>query len=321
MKTSQDTNEISAALSKAQGMMDNPDKSAKNPHFGSTYADLAAGLSAIRVALSANGIAFIQTPRIEDDLMMLDTRLTHSSDQYFECEWPVCKLPAAPQLMGSALTYARRYSLFSIVGIAGEDDDGNAASASTPARDSKGRSLPPKPPIAFVSAEQARQIGLALTDCGKGAWEPFSQAWKISRLSDLLASDFDAALAQLRARVAAKSSPIADVEPKADGEVIWDDEPASDVPQQATAHVATNHALAAQTAPAKPTSPAKTPPTPVDPRVAAILADLVKQGDEQAALGTGTLGAWLAELNDHEKSLITPAQEKAWRNTAARASA
>ena len=61
-------------------------------------------------------------------------------------------------------------------------------------------------------------------------------------------------------------------------------------------------------------------PTPIDPRVAAILADLIKQGDEQSALGATILDAWLAELNDHEKTLITPAQEKAWRNTAARAS-
>ena len=72
------------------------------------------------------------------------------------------------ELMGSALTYARRYSLFSIVGIAGEDDDGNAASTSTPARDFKGRNSPPKPSIAFVSADQAAQLGDAVKACGKG---------------------------------------------------------------------------------------------------------------------------------------------------------
>jgi len=134
VKTSPETNEISAALAKAQGVMNNPGKGAKNPHFKSNYADLSSGINAIREGLSANGIAVIQAPRLEGDVMMLDTRLTHGSDQYFESEWPICKLPAPPQQIGSALTYARRYALFAMVGIAGEDDDGNAANASaTPA--------------------------------------------------------------------------------------------------------------------------------------------------------------------------------------------
>ena len=123
---------ISAALAKAQGQIANPAKSAVNPHFKSQYADLSAGLNAIRAALSANGIAVVQQTGIMlGDTLMLTTTLAHSSGQWVSAEWPVLKFPAPPQVIGSALTYARRYTLFALVGIAGEgdDDDGNAASA------------------------------------------------------------------------------------------------------------------------------------------------------------------------------------------------
>lgn len=127
IRTSEQTNEISAALAKAQGVINNPGKGAVNSHFNSSYADLSDGINAIREGLSANGLAYVQAPRVEGDVLMLDTRLTHSGGQWMECEYPVCKFPAQPQVMGSAMTYARRYSLFSLVGIAGDDDDGNAA--------------------------------------------------------------------------------------------------------------------------------------------------------------------------------------------------
>jgi hypothetical protein len=120
---------ISAALAKAQGQMANPSKGAVNPHFKSQYADLSAGLNAIRAALSANSIAIVQQTRMDDDMLMLHTMLSHASGQWIGSLWPVVKLPAAPQVIGSALTYARRYTLFALAGIAGEndDDDGNAA--------------------------------------------------------------------------------------------------------------------------------------------------------------------------------------------------
>ena len=121
---------ISAALAKAQGQMANPAKSATNPHFKSQYADLSSGLNAIRAALSANAIAVVQTTDMGDDTLMLHTVLAHASGQWIASQWPVVKLPAPPQVIGSALTYARRYTLFALTGIAGEndDDDGNAAS-------------------------------------------------------------------------------------------------------------------------------------------------------------------------------------------------
>lgn len=145
MKTSDAINEICAALAKAQGEIANPAKEAENPHFRSHYADLSAGINAVREGLSKNGIAYVQSTRLDGDVLMLDTRLSHSSGQWLESEFPACRFPAKPQEVGSALTYARRYSLFSMVGIAGEDDDGNEASKSvTPAP--KRTPTPPKPP-------------------------------------------------------------------------------------------------------------------------------------------------------------------------------
>jgi ERF superfamily len=135
MKTSETIDAISAALAKAQGEIANPAKDAQNPHFRSSYADLAGGVNAIRAPLAKNGLAYIQATRLDGDILMVDTRVSHSSGQWIESEFPACRFPAKPQEVGSALTYARRYALFAIVGIAGEDDDGNAANQTeTPAR-------------------------------------------------------------------------------------------------------------------------------------------------------------------------------------------
>ena len=129
MQSSEATNELAAALAKAQAEITNPAKDAKNPHYKSFYADLAAGIGAIRAPLSKNGIAVMQLTRLEGDVLFVDTRLTHSSGQWIQGEFPAIRFPAKPQEVGSAMTYARRYSLFALVGIAGEDDDGEAANA------------------------------------------------------------------------------------------------------------------------------------------------------------------------------------------------
>jgi hypothetical protein len=151
MRTSEAINEISAALAKAQGSIQNPHKEAENPAFkrgntASTYADLSSGINAIRGALSSNGIAYVQSTRLDGEVLLVDTRLTHTSGQWIESEFPACRFPAKPQDVGSAITYARRYSLFAIVGIAGEDDDGNAANASETPAQKKPIPTPPKPP-------------------------------------------------------------------------------------------------------------------------------------------------------------------------------
>ena len=181
MKTSDATNEIAAALAKAQGVINNPGKKSENPHFKSSYADLSAGINAIREGLSANAIAVIQATRIDGDVMMLDTRLSHSSGQWIEAEFPVCKFPSAPQVTGSALTYARRYSLFGMVGIAGEDDDGNAA------KDAKVEA----PRIALVTPEQVDVIEAALEQLPEEVEKGFLKYMRVGFVSAIPASQFD----------------------------------------------------------------------------------------------------------------------------------
>jgi hypothetical protein len=128
MQTSEQINELAAALAKAQGEITGALKDSANPFFKSKYADLAACWDACRSALSKHQLAVIQTTSANEGGLWLLTRLAHSSGQWIESETPVRPKDDSPQAMGSAMTYARRYALTAMVGIAQVDDDGNAAS-------------------------------------------------------------------------------------------------------------------------------------------------------------------------------------------------
>lgn len=126
---SEQINELAAALAKAQGAMANATMNRVNPHFKSRYADLASVLDAARAPLAANGLSYSQMTEARDGAFVLVTTLMHASGQWISSEYP---LPSTgrPQEMGSALTYARRYSLSALIGnAADEDDDANAAEA------------------------------------------------------------------------------------------------------------------------------------------------------------------------------------------------
>ena len=133
MQTSDSVNELFSALAKAQGVMAGAKKDTSNPFFKSKYADLAAIWDACREALSANGLSVIQMtePTLEGGVVVV-TRLCHSSGQWVEgtLAMPVSKADA--QGYGSSLTYCRRYALAAAVGVAPEDDDGNAATKAKP---------------------------------------------------------------------------------------------------------------------------------------------------------------------------------------------
>ncbi len=126
---------IAAALAKAQAELTNPEKAliatirASNPRDQDQtfrYAALSSGLDIVRKALGGHEIATVQATAIDNDagLIRLTTTLAHSSGEWLSSEWPVCAIgeTATPRRMGAALTYARRYALFTLVGIAGEDD-------------------------------------------------------------------------------------------------------------------------------------------------------------------------------------------------------
>ena len=121
---------VSAAFVAAQKGFAPALKTSTNPHFRSRYADLSACIEAVIDALNANGIALIQETEPSDNGVTVTTRLLHSSGE--SLTGGTLHVPAdkqTPQGYGSALTYARRYSLMATCGIAPEDDDGNAASA------------------------------------------------------------------------------------------------------------------------------------------------------------------------------------------------
>jgi ERF superfamily len=126
---------LAAALAKAQMALTNPGKSLTGtvpsdrydePGRTFRYAPLSSGLDIVRKALGEQGIATLQTTAIDQDIqsVSLTTVLAHASGEWIASDWPVCTLSelAAPRRMGAALTYARRYALFTLVGIAGEDD-------------------------------------------------------------------------------------------------------------------------------------------------------------------------------------------------------
>jgi len=121
--------QIASALVKAQKAFGPALKSSTNPHFKSRYADLAACVEAVIDSLNNNGIAMIQRSYDCNEGIMIETVFVHESGEMLECG--ILHVPASkqdPQGYGSALTYARRYSLMAACGIAPEDDDGNAAS-------------------------------------------------------------------------------------------------------------------------------------------------------------------------------------------------
>lgn len=146
---------IAAALVKAQRAFGPALKSSTNPHFRSKYADLSACVEAVVDALNANGIALVQRTSECADGVIVTTVFVHESGEMMD-SGPL-HVPAAkndPQGYGSALTYARRYSLMAACGIAPEDDDGNAASRRPP--DRADTDMPADPLLAFAPQHQAK---------------------------------------------------------------------------------------------------------------------------------------------------------------------
>ncbi|MGA7232057.1 MAG: ERF family protein, partial [Xanthobacteraceae bacterium] len=134
-RSSESIGTIAAALAKAQAQLVNPEKSLvgtiRSDHASGSersfrYAPLSSGLDIVRKTLSQHEIATMQTTSIDEKagIVRLNTVLAHASGEWIASDWPVCPIAETerPQRMGAALTYARRYSLFTLVGIAGEDD-------------------------------------------------------------------------------------------------------------------------------------------------------------------------------------------------------
>lgn len=119
---------LADALAKAQKVIKSAAKDATNPHFKSKYADLPAVWDACREPLTTNGLSVTQTTRVLDNgTMSLVTTLLHTSGEWVEGDYLLNPVKTDPQGFGSAMTYARRYALMAIAGIAPDEDDGESA--------------------------------------------------------------------------------------------------------------------------------------------------------------------------------------------------
>ena len=128
MHKSDDISKLAAALVNAMPMVEGAKKDSVNPFFKSKYADLAAVWDAVRDALEKNDLAVSQLPdHGPDGSPALTTMLIHSSGQWISSTYPLAVAKPDAQSFGSAISYARRYSLAALMGVLSEDDDGNAA--------------------------------------------------------------------------------------------------------------------------------------------------------------------------------------------------
>lgn len=200
--------QIAAALVKAQRAFSPALKTNTNPAFRSRYADLASCVEAVIDALNDNGIALMQPTRECADGVIVETLFLHESGETIS--GGLLHVPAVkhdPQGYGSALTYARRYSLMAACGIAPEDDDGNAAS-----RPAQQREKPAAPQV--ISSEQATYLAALITTVGadKDAILDYvgkKAGRKLDALNQIPAAAFDALVANLQKRTTNKEAATA----------------------------------------------------------------------------------------------------------------
>jgi hypothetical protein len=178
MIISENIADLVTALSKAQGSMESAAKGSLNPYFKSRYADLASIREAIREPLAENGLSVVQGLRTVNGALEVETVLFHNSGQSIR---EVLSLPLPrpdPQSIGSCASYGRRYGLMAMLGLAAEDDDGNAATAS--ANGSKSAPGVTGP----VSPAQAEEIRQAIVEVAADL-PRFLKAFNIERIDEL----------------------------------------------------------------------------------------------------------------------------------------
>lgn len=129
MRQSEQINELASALAKAQAKMKPAKKNTSNPFFKSQFADLESVVKSCMPHLNEQGISVMQIPAMEEGKQILETILAHSSGQWISGTYPINPVKNDPQGMGSAMSYARRYSLSAMVSqiTAEDDDDGEGA--------------------------------------------------------------------------------------------------------------------------------------------------------------------------------------------------
>ena len=179
MNKSETVGKLAEALAKAQGIMKPAKMNKVNPFFKSKYADLESVWDSIREPFSKNGLSVIQTTDVlESGTLIVNTTLLHMSGEWISSSLTLSPTQNTPQGVGSALTYARRYTLSAIAGVCSdEDDDANAAS---------GKDVVKTPPVVSASAtvsKNARPKAEAKKDDGH------EHSWRSSKFPDKLTGD------------------------------------------------------------------------------------------------------------------------------------
>jgi hypothetical protein len=185
---------IATALAKAQANMGKALKQASNPHFRSKYADLSSVMDACLPSLNEAGIALIQPTGEDEHGRFVETILIHGeSGESLTCRVPLIVSKNDMQGYGSAVTYARRYGLMAMAGIAPEDDDGNAAAKAPPKQERA-----PAPMTEFELQTINDLIEQTKTDEAK-----FCSYWKVKALDLLSGAQAQSAIAMLKKKLEA----------------------------------------------------------------------------------------------------------------------
>jgi hypothetical protein len=186
MNSSEKINELATALCKAQAAMGGAVKDSANPFFKSSYADLTSVIKAIKQPFADNDLSYTQFPVSDENGIGVVTRLMHNNGQWMELGYTLPIVKRDPQAAGSAITYARRYALQSMAGIPTADDDAESA---------------------VIRGDHKKAIDDAqlstltdLLDSTGADVKAFCKHFNIASTKDLLASQFDQAVAALEAK-------------------------------------------------------------------------------------------------------------------------
>jgi hypothetical protein len=170
MNTDHATPELFAALAAAQAEIGNAAKNASNPHFRSTYADLAEVLTTIRPCLAKHGLCLIQAPSFTGSTVEVTSTIGHAAGGWIASTIACVPAKSDAQGIGSAITYLRRYAAAAMAGIAQEDDDGQAAAHNTPPASPPQRKPPTQrkatPPAGPTAAEMKAALREAYQKAG-----------------------------------------------------------------------------------------------------------------------------------------------------------
>ena len=182
MKQSETIIKLSSAMAKAQSEMGGAVKDSSNPFFKSSYADLTSVIKAIKEPFANNGLSFVQFPINGDHSIGVVTRVMHESGEWLESEYVLPLVKNDPQSAGSAITYARRYSLAAMAGIPAVDDDAEMAMV-------RGKS--------YISDRQYDEL-TQLIEVSQADNIKFLKAFAIESLSDLDVTQFSKAKSMLK---------------------------------------------------------------------------------------------------------------------------